>query len=1110
MRKNLLSSQDLIEIVEKASTLEERLGDEFIPASEGLDDSVVGSRLEAWRQAAAKGDRDRFLRRLAFDGLDEETARRALGPARLKDGAPLPGWTGILNDALKEAAVPADLAEGGGDVAERFLDAAEPLPFEDILAPFVLVARRKLDALTGEAYGLLSSGAHAGLERSLLKSLTYCAAQTLLLEFSILREQALPPAARLFEQLLETDRRSVYRMFAGRMRGGGLAAFFKEYAVLARLLARTTSLWIEANAEFLGRLASDRAGIQRAFGGEGELGEVVQVQPVLSDKHRGGRNVIGLVFASGLKLVYKPKDLGVEEAFFNLLAWLNEHGSPLPFNVLKLINRSTHGWIEYVEHLPCQTMEEARRYYARAGMLLCLVYVLEGTDCHNENIIACGENPVLVDMETLMQHRAKPGLKSGGPDAQALAFRRLRNSVLQTGLLPTWLFGKDRRMAYDVSGLGGEGGQDLPYRAMRWICVNTDDMALKSETFKLRQQANTPVLDGAPLYMKEYAEEVITGFKQMYQFLERQRGALLAPGSPLHALARLQVRFIYRNTQVYGSILRELFNPKYLRAGADRGIALDLLARAQVDENSISPSPTAANSGSEAPLFWPLLAAEKQAMEQGDIPFFTACAGSADLVVTTGRVIKDCFAGPSFEMVLARLKELGSEDMERQTGFIRAALYTRHTHATTGMRQGEIKNFAGQSSDTAAACLLSSEELVSHAVSIAKELQKLAICAPDGSATWIAPQLLLQANRYQLQPAGYSLYDGVCGIALFLAAVEKVSRGSGFRELTLAALKPLRHALRSPLRSQALAAQLGIGGATGLGSVLYALTRTGQLLNEVELLEEARQAACLITADSIESDRAFDIISGAAGAILGLLAVHGAGGGQAVLETALACGRCLLSNRIVSGSGHAWATLGGKLLTGFSHGAAGIAYSLLRLYQVTGAAEFRDAAAGAVAYERGVFSPDAGNWPDLREVFTGWPAFMTSWCHGAPGVGLARLGGLGVLDGGDIRKDIEAALQTTLQCDLQNLDHLCCGNLGRAEVLLMAARRLSRPDLLAAAGALAAQVVARAERAGGYVLNPGLSGEVCLPGLFQGTSGVGYALLRLTCPDSLPCVLMWE
>ena len=115
---------------------------------------------------------------------------------------------------------------------------------------------------------------------------------------------------------------------------------------------------------------------------------------------------MALTFASGRKLVYKPKDMGTEAAYHRLLAWLNERGAPLPFKVLEVLDRSTHGWVEFVEHLPCRDRDEARRYYERAGMLLCLFYVLEGTDCHYENIIASGEYPVLIDTETLMHHRA--------------------------------------------------------------------------------------------------------------------------------------------------------------------------------------------------------------------------------------------------------------------------------------------------------------------------------------------------------------------------------------------------------------------------------------------------------------------------------------------------------------------------------------------------------------------------------------------------------------------------------------------------------------------------------------------------------------------------------
>ncbi|MBZ5604295.1 MAG: hypothetical protein LAO79_18490, partial [Acidobacteriia bacterium] len=79
------------------------------------------------------------------------------------------------------------------------------------------------------------------------------------------------------------------------------------------------------------------------------------------------------------------------------------------------------------------------------------------------------------------------------------------------------------------------------------------------------------------------------------------------------------------------------------------------------------------------------------------------------------------------------------------------------------------------------------------------------------------------------------------------------------------------------------------------------------------------------------------------------------------------------------------------MLTGFSHGAAGIAYALERLSRATAMAEFRDAASEARAYESAVFSKDRGNWPDLRFPVTKLgPVFQTTWCHGATGIGLGR------------------------------------------------------------------------------------------------------------------------
>ncbi len=1098
-----LSKQDLLDIVAAASTLDERLDKEFLPDDVRENDEIVNARLEAWCQTIAKGDWEQFRRRLAWDDRREEMVRRVLGTVRMPEGAPLPAWAETLSEVLSVAAsLPTDKpGTSHEEDSLPFLDAKEPFPFEEILVPFVLLARRQYTLRARDAYALLCEEAHVALQRSLLQTLTDYAAQALYLEFAIERAQAQSSLERFLTMAQEHDERIHYQKFVERMRQGGLITFFREYSVLARLLSTITDLWVEATVEFRQRLAADWSDIHQVFGGESELGQVKRIMPSLSDPHCGGRSVMALIFASGRKVVYKPKDLGTEEVYQQLLAWCNERGAPLTLRVLKVLNRSSHGWVEFVEHEPCRDRKEAEHYYRCAGMLLCLIYVLAGTDCHYENIIASGEHPVLVDIETLMHPRLRiddEGEGAEGTRAQMLAYEQLMHSVLRSGLMPNWQVVNNGRLVYDVSGLGSISEQELRVQRPRWTHSNTDRMTLEYEPVKLQIQVNGPLLNGVPLRLEDYSEDVIEGFQQMYRFLLEQRKALLAAESPLHELADQQIRFVYRATRIYGTLARKLLAPKYLRDGIGRSMQLELLGRA------VLPLEGPLRDKGERTWCWSVFEAERRAMEQGDIPFFTARASSDVLIMAPDQHIEACFEEPSFDLVVTGLKSLNDEDLERQVALIQGSLYA---HIARDVAEVQGVNSSGMDAGPNRGGKISSERLVAQALAIAEQIARRAICAPDGSAAWIAPSLLVQAKRYQFQPMGYDLYSGTCGVGLFLAAVEKVTGGAGYRKLALGAMQPLRQALRDYGRR--IVRDMGIGGAAGLGSVIYALTRMSQWLDEPTLLVDATQAAKLITAERIAHNKALDIIEGTSGAILGLLSLLDVSHDEAVVERAITCGQHLLQARTESRAGlRAWSTLDGKMLTGFSHGAAGIAYALLRLYAVTGDRALLAAAQEGIAYEDSVFVPEAGNWPDLRAEEQ--PAFMTSWCHGAPGIALGRMGGLTVLDNNDIRRDIETAIKTTQATGIQNADYLCCGNLGRADILLTAASRLSRPDLAELANTWAWQMVTRAEETGEFALHPLLPKSVYSPGFLQGTAGIGYTLLRIAHPDALPSVLLWE
>jgi type 2 lantibiotic biosynthesis protein LanM len=403
--------------------------------------------------------------------------------------------------------------------------------------------------------------------------------------------------------------------------------------------------------------------------------------------------------------------------------------------------------------------------------------------------------------------------------------------------------------------------------------------------------------------------------------------------------------------------------------------------------------------------------------------------------------------------------------------------------------------------------------LLEEAQAIAIELEAKAIQDPDGSVNWIGLGYVSEAERFQLQVLGDDLYDGCCGIALFFAALYKVSGTPRYRDLALRALQPLRQRIQhfDSESQQRFARLTGIGGGSGVGSMLYGLAKVSQCLTDHTLLRDAQRLAGWITPELIASDTQLDVINGVAGTILGLLSLYEVMGVTTVLEQAIACGQHVVAHRVsYEGAPKAWATLKERPLTGFSHGAAGIAYALLRLYAASQDQEYADAAREGIAYERQVFSATHANWPDFRGPGqNGPPGFVVQWCHGAPGIGLGRLGSIGLVDDPELEREIAVALQTTRNVGFTPADHLCCGNLGLAEVLWVGTQRLSRPDWQFVAQQQVTNTVARARQTGGYRLFSNLPNAVFNPGFFQGVAGIGYELLRLA-GNNLPSVLLWE
>jgi len=368
---------------------------------------------------------------------------------------------------------------------------------------------------------------------------------------------------------------------------------------------------------------------------------------------------------------------------------------------------------------------------------------------------------------------------------------------------------------------------------------------------------------------------------------------------------------------------------------------------------------------------------------------------------------------------------------------------------------------------------------------------------------------------YRMVALDPHLYGGTSGIAIFLAACERIFGGGLYREFALEALASVRRKLRSILTDPERTKQVKfkLGGVFGIGSLLYSLLRVGLLLDKGELIGEAHELSALITQGRIRGDEFLDLTLGSAGTLLALLLLDRVApepnrNGVRPLELANACAHHLLDRRVsFEGRPRSWETMKGfPPLTGLSHGAAGIAYALLRLYESTGEPALRETAHEAFAFEKTYLSSEKGNWRDTR---SSTPVFLTSWCHGAPGIALGRLG-VFELAGAESGGEVRMALETTSSCALTDLDHVCCGNMGRVEVLLYAHQILGDPELLLEAHQLAHAALDRAVERSGYGWLPNTAGRLFDPAYFSGAAGVGYAFLRLAEPDKLPCILLLE
>lgn len=838
---------------------------------------------------------------------------------------------------------------------------------------------------------------------------------------------------------------------------------YERFPLLGKALDQACSNWVEQGELIARRLTEDRHQLAFLLGGQ-PPGRVEHIQLCVGDPHRGGAGVALVSFDNG-RLLYKPRSLSIDSHFDEMVGWLNAKAG-LDLATVRHIDRGAYGWVEFVQHLECEDEAAVERFYTRLGALLALLYILEATDFHYENIIACGEQPCLIDLESMF-HPVRYAVGAGTNEAFDF-------SILKVGILPSRSsVGNPLPQASAMADVDGRPGIE---RAD--VVLSPDGgLSMARHRPRLGGSQNVPRLGGESMVPTARSVECMqAGFASAYR-------AVLADS--LHFQTMVErcrgdvVRIVLRHTAAYTHLLDEARHPVLLADPEGTRAHYARLRTAVADARTVEQ----------------FVDHEIEALHNGDVPFFTTQVGSCDLFYSDHQALPAFFQMSGLDAVLRKLELLSEEDLARQLWIIRNACDHRSLQALASVATEPVIPMLKEG-DRA-------QRLLAQAQAIACRI-RAQMHVTDDHASWLVHKSrALDNSVFELVPAFYDLHSGMPGEILFFAHLADVTGELEHRRLADKALAYLVTRLRQSGDSIQT-----LGLYAGWGSVLHLLERIARLHADYSSLALAQEWLESPQFEKrIAADSGYGVLTGAAGFIIACTALYRTAGVDRALELAERAAAHLLEHRHAVGPGSSWRISSARPLSGLAHGASGFAVAFAHLFEATGESRYRSASLQALEFERSLFLPEQGNWRDCRDVVIDRhgdiPYASVSWAHGAPGIGLARLALIDAgIDSDRLREELDIALATTLAYSDSGGHSLIAGAFGRLELPLCHAQWAGAPSGLA----FDAQVDGLLSdlEAGELRLNEQVREPI---GLMAGLTGIGYQCLRLAFPDRVESVL---
>ncbi len=504
--------------------------------------------------------------------------------------------------------------------------------------------------------------------------------------------------------------------------------FYSKYPTLIRLLTLKTNDFINNVNEFLLRLNHDIYDIEKEFNIKIK-NRIIKNINCKNNYQKNGKSVLEFVFGDGEKFIYKPRGLSVLKPYNTFIKWFNENSNLLDIPQSKVLDKGDYIFSSFIEYKTCTKESEVINYYKRYGEIIGLIYFLCGNDFHLDNIIANGEYPYIVDVETLIQSFSKLNFEY---EAKQEAKKIISDSVLYSALLPFKIYGAKIDNEIEVGALSGY------------------EQIIGNKVLTSNKKKNIPSLNNEYVDYKKYTSYIIEGFRETCDFIMKSKDFLTLGDGFINIFKDAMVRNILRPSYSYSLLLDYSYNPDFTS---------DFLKREKLMENLWAyPFENKA-----------VIKYEVKDMLFDYIPIFYSFCNSRNLITSDGEVIEDYFEESGFDRVKNRIKNIDKDEIERQVShmIVSFGLY-EETILKNKIKRQDVKANLPQTGNV-------KYDILNECIDIAEHIKSKAIYSRSkDSVTWI--NTILNKNmEWEIAPLESSISQGLSGIALYFYELNRIT-----------------------------------------------------------------------------------------------------------------------------------------------------------------------------------------------------------------------------------------------------------------------------------------------------------------------------------------------